>query len=34
MGLGLRWWLSQLESPATRKALLEKHSNRIPLGGS
>jgi DNA-binding transcriptional LysR family regulator len=33
MGLGLRWWLSQLESPATRKAMLERHSGRIPLGG-
>jgi DNA-binding transcriptional LysR family regulator len=25
LGLGLRWWLDQLESPATRKALLERH---------
>jgi DNA-binding transcriptional LysR family regulator len=24
-GLALRWWLSQLESPATRQALLERH---------
>ncbi len=26
LGLALRWWLEQLESPATRKALLERHS--------
>ena len=24
-GLALQWWLSQLESPATRQALLERH---------
>ncbi len=24
---GLRWWLEQLESPATRKALLERHGS-------
>jgi DNA-binding transcriptional LysR family regulator len=24
-GLALQWWLQQLESPATRKALLERH---------
>jgi len=24
-GLALQWWLGQLESPATRKALLERH---------
>jgi DNA-binding transcriptional LysR family regulator len=24
-GLALRWWLAQLESPATRTALLERH---------
>ncbi len=24
-GLALRWWLQQLENPATRKALLERH---------
>jgi len=34
LGLALRWWLSQLESPATRLALLERHSGRIPLGGA
>ena len=33
LGLALRWWLDQLESPATRKALLERHSGRLPLGG-
>ncbi|MBC7992267.1 MAG: LysR family transcriptional regulator [Rhizobacter sp.] len=32
-GLALRWWLNQLESAATRKALLERHSGRLPLGG-
>ncbi|WP_239027215.1 LysR family transcriptional regulator [Ramlibacter algicola] len=25
-GRGLQWWLDQLESPATRRALLERHS--------
>ena len=25
VGLALRWWLDQLESSATRKALLERH---------
>lgn len=25
-GLALQWWLAQLESPATRQALLERHS--------
>jgi DNA-binding transcriptional LysR family regulator len=24
-GLALQWWLQQLESPATRQALLERH---------
>ncbi len=33
LGLALRWWLAQLESAATRKALLERHGSRIPLGG-
>jgi DNA-binding transcriptional LysR family regulator len=28
-GLALRWWLHQLESPATRKALLERHSGMV-----
>lgn len=27
LGLGLRWWLEQLESPTTRKALLERHGS-------
>jgi DNA-binding transcriptional LysR family regulator len=31
MGLALQWWLNQLESPATRRALLERHSG--PWGG-
>lgn len=26
LGLALQWWLSQLESPATRRALLERHT--------
>jgi DNA-binding transcriptional LysR family regulator len=25
-GLALKWWLAQLESPATRRALLERHA--------
>jgi len=25
-GRGLQWWLSQLESEATRQALLDRHS--------
>jgi DNA-binding transcriptional LysR family regulator len=29
LGLALRWWLQQLESPATRKALLERHAGLI-----
>ena len=32
LGLALRWWLDQLESAATRQALLERHGRRIPLG--
>ena len=28
-GLALRWWLEQLESPTTRKALLERHGSRV-----
>jgi DNA-binding transcriptional LysR family regulator len=28
-GLALRWWLEQLESPATRSALLERHGSRV-----
>jgi DNA-binding transcriptional LysR family regulator len=31
-GLALRWWLSQLESPTTRRALLERHAGSAPLG--
>ena len=26
LGLALRWWLAQLDSPTTRRALLERHS--------
>lgn len=32
LGLALRWWLSQLESPATQQALLERHS-MAPMAG-
>jgi DNA-binding transcriptional LysR family regulator len=28
-GLALRWWLGQLESAATRSALLERHGSRV-----
>jgi DNA-binding transcriptional LysR family regulator len=28
-GLALRWWLQQLESPATRKALIERHAGIV-----
>lgn len=31
LGLALQWWLTQLESPATRRALLERHAG--PWGG-
>ncbi len=30
LGRGLQWWLKQLESPTTRRALLERHAG--PLG--
>ncbi len=30
-GLALQWWLQQLESPATRQALLERHSPQHSL---
>jgi hypothetical protein len=33
LGLALRWWLDQLDSPATRKALLERHG-RLGQPGS
>jgi DNA-binding transcriptional LysR family regulator len=32
-GQALRWWLGQLESPATRKALLERHGSPDRAGG-
>ena len=32
LGLALRWWLTQLESPATRAALLQRHG-QVPLPG-
>jgi DNA-binding transcriptional LysR family regulator len=31
-GLALRWWLLQLESPTTRRALLEWHAGAMALG--
>ncbi len=33
LGLGLRWWLDRLESPATRRALLERHGQQPLPGG-
>jgi len=30
LGLGLRWWLEQLESDTTRRALLERHGGPVP----
>lgn len=32
-GQALRWWLGQLESAATRKALLERHAGASPSAG-
>ena len=32
LGLALRWWLAQLHSPTTRRALLERHC-AVPLAG-
>ena len=32
LGLALRWWLGQLDSPATRTALLERHGQVPPAG--
>lgn len=29
LGLALRWWLDHLDSPATRRALLERHGSRV-----
>ena len=29
LGRALRWWLAQLESPATRRALLERHAGPL-----
>jgi DNA-binding transcriptional LysR family regulator len=31
-GLALRWWLEQLESPTTRRALLERHAGAMAFG--
>lgn len=30
LGLALQWWLQQLDSPATRRALLERHAGLLP----
>ncbi|MBL8313440.1 MAG: LysR family transcriptional regulator [Rubrivivax sp.] len=30
LGRALQWWLHQLESPATRRALLERHAGLLP----
>jgi hypothetical protein len=32
LGLALRWWLEQLDSPTTRTALLERHG-QVPMAG-
>jgi DNA-binding transcriptional LysR family regulator len=29
LGRGLQWWLAQLESPTTRRALLERHAGPL-----
>jgi DNA-binding transcriptional LysR family regulator len=31
-GLALRWWLDRLETPATRRGLLERHGSRLGSG--
>jgi DNA-binding transcriptional LysR family regulator len=33
LGLALRWWLDQLDSPTTQRALLERHAGAMPLAG-
>jgi DNA-binding transcriptional LysR family regulator len=30
LGRALQWWLGQLDSPATRRALIERHAGRLP----
>ena len=30
LGRALQWWLTQLDSPATRRALIERHAGRLP----
>jgi len=32
LGLALKWWLGQLDSPTTRSALLQRHG-QVPLAG-
>ena len=34
IGQALRWWLDQLDSPATRRALLERHGSVLPAGSA
>jgi hypothetical protein len=29
LGRALQWWLKQLESPATRRSLIERHVHRL-----
>lgn len=31
LGRALQWWLTQLESPKTRAALIERHAGILPL---
>jgi DNA-binding transcriptional LysR family regulator len=30
LGRALQWWLTQLDSPTTRRALIERHAGRLP----
>jgi len=30
LGRALQWWLTQLESPTTRRALIERHAGLLP----
>ncbi len=30
LGKALQWWLGQLQSPTTRRALIERHAGRLP----
>ncbi|CAN5920005.1 LysR family transcriptional regulator [soil metagenome] len=33
LGMALRWWLSQLDSPTTRRALIERHGSSVASVG-